>query len=410
MIVRLALRHLVPRQFSVISIITVSSVLGIVIGTAALIIVMSIFNGFRNVARDLMVGFGPHVRIIPAEGTALQDVERLEGIVGSTLPGVTTMAVMESRLVIQSRGITSVMTGVGLKAGDAARASGLQHSVVVGTFMTTPYDNTPSIVLAAGLADKLQAFIGDTVTLLSPEMIEQALMTMARPNGRRAVVRGIFQSNSTRDIDYTYAYTDVSVIRALTRRTAPTAIDITMARHDRAAEYAARLQTTMASHGLAVKVLSWEDINRGLYDTMKLERLGSFIVLALIVLVAAFNVLVSLTLSVVDKRRDIAILKSIGATDIMIQRTYLLQGLLIGVVSVAAGTAIGIGVCLGQIHYGWISFDPAAGYLIPALPVDVHAADVIVTVATGLVLACCASIYPARRAYRSSIVDGIRVS
>ena len=142
---------------------------------------------------------------------------------------------------------------------------------------------------------------------------------------------------------------------------------------------------------------------------MKLESMGSFIVLALIVLVASFNVLVSLTLGVVEKRRDIAVLLTIGLQPKDIRRIYLVQGLTLGGIAVVLGVAIGLFVSWGQITFQWITFDMSAGFLVPALPMEIQALDVALTAAVGLALAATAAIYPAARASRTLVAEAIRV-
>lgn len=408
----IARRYLKPQRFSFITIITLCSVLGIVIGTAALIIVMSLFNGFRNMAREMLVGFGPHVRVehaqLSMQGGNEPNTKALEDIqskIASLSPGAMVVPVYASKLVIECKGMTNAVQGIGLEDSDAIRLDGLRGSVIMGEFMTSLSDNMPSIVLAAGVAEKMQVLVGDTVVIYAPEMIEQALTTAMIPGGRRAIVRGIFQSNTSRDVDYTYAYTDAGLMRALTRRKEPTYYDLYLKDALRSQAVAETLQGAL---GQGAQVRSWEQLNKGITDTMKLERLGAFIVLALIVVVATFNVLVSLTLSVVEKRRDIAILRTIGLTALDVGRLYLIQGLLIGAVSVTLGVLLGVGVSYGQITFGWIRFDPADGYLIAQLPMDVHALDVVITAVVGLMLASLAAIYPSRRAASLVVAEGLR--
>lgn len=397
----IALRYIRPRRLSFIGIITSLSVLGIVIGVAALICVMSIFNGFRDLARDLMVSFDPHVRVVAAEGRMLP-----ASLTPASHPLLARgVPIAESRMVVMVRGATSVLSVRGIEEADAQRLPGPAQSVVVGSWMVTPFDNTESVVIGVGLAESLECFLGDTLTFLSAQQVEQALTMGVQPSGRRAVVRGIFQSNSSKEVDKSVAFTSAALVRSLTHEDRPTQIDLRIDNYERASDVARELQTAL---GPSVRILTWYDLHKSLYDVMDLERRGSFVVLALIILVAVFNILVSLTLTVVEKRRDIAILKTIGATDTMIRNIYLIQGALIGILSVSLGTALGLGLCYGQQHYAWIAFDVSAGFLVASLPMHVLPADVLAIAGTGLVLSTLAAIYPARRAARSRVVDGIR--
>ncbi len=400
-----ASRYLRPHRFSFITIISLSSVLGIVIGTAALIIVMSLFNGFRNMAREMLVGFGPHVRVEGASTKAVESASAVREKIATVAPGAMVVPVYASKLVIECKGMTNAVQGIGLEDRDVVRLDGLRRSVIMGDFMTALSDNMPSIVVAAGVAEKMQLFVGDTVVLYAPEMIEQALTTAIIPGGRRAIVRGVFQSNTSRDVDYTYAYIDAGLMRSLTRRKEPTYYDVYI---DDALQSQSVAEALQGALGDGANVRSWEQLNKSITDTMKLERIGAFIVLMLIVVVATFNVLVSLTLSVVEKRRDIAILRAIGLTAREIGRLYLIQGLMIGAVSVSLGVLLGVGVSYGQIAFGWIRFDQSEGYLISQLPMEIHAIDVALTAAVGLILASLAAIYPARRAASLVVADGLR--
>ncbi|MBS1561467.1 MAG: ABC transporter permease [Bacteroidetes bacterium] len=400
-VLRIALRYIRPRRLSFIGIITTLSVMGIVIGVAALICVMSIFNGFRDLARDLMVSFDPHVRVIATRGMTLP------ASVNTTSHPILARAIpiTEARMAVMVHGATSVLTMRGVEDADARRLTGPANSVVVGTWMTNDFDHVPSVVIGAGLAETLECFLGDTLTLLSASQVEQALMSGIQPSGRRAIVRGIFQSNSSKEVDRSVAFTSAALVRSLTSLPGPTALDLRLDSYEQAADVATALRSAL---GPRVSVLTWYDLHKSLYDVMDLERLGSFVVLTLIILVAVFNILVSLTLTVVEKRRDIAILKTMGATDGMIRNVYLLQGALIGMISVGVGTALGLGLCLGQQHYSWIAFDLEAGFLVSALPLRVQTLDVVVVACTGLILSSLAAIYPAHRAARSRVIDGIR--
>lgn len=395
----IARRYLRPRKLSVISIIGMISVIGIVIGTAALVIVLSLFNGFRGIANDMMVSFGPHITISPVSSPFGSPASSLENSPKSS-------PVRQSKLVLQHSRRSGVVQAVGVQREDDPILRGLKRSTFVGRFHIAPFEGIESLVISTGVAESLQLFVGDTVQLMSPEQIERALTTMSMPTTQRAVVRAVFQSNAARDIDQYRVYTSYDLVSRLTGDDRPTSYDIMLDDPQQAPEIAASLQ---AKYGSSAVVQTWEDLNRGLVDTMKLERLGSFLVLTLIVIVAAFNVLVSLTLGVVEKRRDIAILQTIGLTPKDIRTIYVIQGLVYGVVSVVIGLLIGLGICYGQQTFRWIRFDMSEGFLVPALPLEVHAADVIIVAVVGLALASVAAIYPAKRAVEMNIADNVRM-
>lgn len=387
----IARRYLRPRRLTAVSVIGIISVVGIVIGTAALVIVMSLFNGFRNIANDMMISFGPHLTISPN---------------GSPASSPNGSPVRQSKLILQHSRRTGVVQAVGVQREDDPILRGLKRSTFVGRFHLAPFEGVESLVISTGVAESLQLFVGDTVQLMAPEQIERALSTMSMPTSKKAVVRAVFQSNAARDIDQYRVYTSYDLVSVLTGDDRPTSYDMMIDDPRQAQEVAEELQAQLGSSFI---VRTWEDLNRGLVDTMKLERIGSFIVLALIVVVAAFNVLVSLTLGVVERRRDIAILQTIGLTPRDIRTIYVIQGLVYGVVSVVIGIIIGLAVCYGQQTFHWIRFDMSAGFLVPALPLEVHAADVIVVAVVGMLLASVAAVYPAKRAVEMGICENVRM-
>jgi lipoprotein-releasing system permease protein len=252
------------------------------------------------------------------------------------------------------------------------------------------------------MAEALNIYLGDTLSLIAPEAIESSLLTMSIPTGCRVQVRGILAPTASGASNAPQMYILDSIVATIAPASTTRYTYIRLDDPHRA-EDAARV---MRASGLQVE--TWHDLHRTMFDMMRLERIGSFIVLSLIVIVAAFNILVSLTLGVMEKRRDIAILKAIGATDRQVHRIFQLQGLVLGVGSVLVGSLIGVGLCIGQRTFSWIRFDVTQGYAIPALPVDVHAVDVIVVACVGVILGSAAALYPARRAANVVVADAIR--
>lgn len=388
----IAKRYIRPQRLSFVGIIGVVSVFGIVLGTASLIIVMSLFNGFRGVARDLMTSFGPHIRIhASANERGVASFTPDEAMRWNMHP------VWLSKLVMRAPSGMSVVNAQSNLAEDAEAIRALTSSIVYGTAELSPVDGIPRIVVALGVAENLQLGLGDTVSLVSPQQVEAGIAGASIPSGAQAVIAGVFQSNSSRDIDATYIFCSQELLQSLTGKSA-SAWDIRLQNPEHAHDTARVIASLYSLDGY---IDTWEDMNRGVYETMQLERIGSFIVLMLIIVVAAFNIVVSLTMGVVEKQRDIRVLKTMGLTNSMIRSIYIKQGLAIGLFSVAIGTVIGVGLCLGQQQFHWIAFDMQQGFLIPALPIDIEMPDVLVVVTVGILLSASAAIYPARRAARS---------
>lgn len=386
----LALRYVRPRRLSAIGLIGGISVVGIAVGTAALIIVLSLFNGFRNVAIDSMTSLGPHLRVM---GHPPIDVREIGG-------ARLVQPVYQSTLVVQLPGRSTAARALGIRNElaeyDVARAT------MIGTASVESRGGLTGAVISLDIAEALNVYIGDTLSLIAPEAIESSLLTMSIPSGSRVQVRGILTPTADGASSAPQMYVLDSVVATIAPASTTRYTYIRLDDPHRA-EDAAQI---MRARGLQVE--TWRDLHRTMFDMMRLERIGSFIVLSLIVIVAAFNILVSLTLGVMEKRRDIAILKAIGATDRQVHRIFQLQGLVLGVGSVHVGSIVGVGLCIGQRTFSWIRFDVTQGYAIPALPVDVHAIDVVVAASIGIILAIVASQYPARRAVRVVIADAVR--
>lgn len=386
-----ALRYVRPRRLSAIGLIGGISVLGIAVGTAALIIVLSLFNGFRGVAIDSMTRTGPHLRVI-------DNGRPLHGIV----QGVTLQSrVVQSTLVVQMPGRTTAARTIGVRS-ESGMLSDIARSTTIGAASIEVRRGISGAVISLDMAEALNVYLGDTLLLLAPETIESSLLTMSIPSGMPVEVRGILSPVTGNAATAPQMVVLDSILTSAARASTTAYTYVRLVDPDDAPRIAQALQEG------GFQAESWQEMNRSMFDMMRLERIGSFVVLSLIVIVAAFNILVSLTLGVIEKRRDIAILKAIGAHDRLIHRIFHVQGLVIGVGSVIIGSAVGVGLCVGQRTFHWIRFDVTQGYSVPALPVEVHALDVVVVALMGILCAGLAAQYPARRAARIAVADAIR--
>lgn len=254
------------------------------------------------------------------------------------------------------------------------------------------------------LGYSLHATIGDTMSLLSQSGLEESLTQLAQPNLIKTIVSGTFES-SNKEYDAYYAYTDLETARDIFGvHEGAMGIEIRL----KDMEGADKVRDQLAARlGPEYRVETWQDLHRDLFAVMELERWAAFIILSLIIIVAVFNILGSLTMTVIEKRRDIGILKTMGASDRTILRTYMFEGGLIGVVGTIAGVVIGLLVCLAQMKFGLFQLDNAV-YIIPALPVEIRISDIIIISLTALVLSLSAALYPALRAARLLPADAVR--
>jgi len=221
---------------------------------------------------------------------------------------------------------------------------------------------------------------------------------------RKCTVAGIYDSNN-KDYDAHYAFISIESARLLFQyHDTFTGIEMRLRSLDDAPGVKKDLSERL---GDAYRVSTWYDLHGDLYSVMKIERWSAYIILCLIVGVATFNVLGSLTMGVIEKRRDIGVLKALGATRSSITRIFMFEGLLVGTIGTFAGVLIGTFVCYLQMTYALFPLDPTV-YIIPAIPVELRWTDFVAVVLASMTLSTLASLYPARRAARLLPVDAIR--
>jgi lipoprotein-releasing system permease protein len=400
----IAFRYLLSKKnIKFVSVISTISVVGVTIGVAALIVVLSVFNGFRSLVSSILINFDPHIRIestVPVDSTkyqAMLDYLSRESRVKGYSPFVGGKA------LIVSRNINRVVNIRGLETQRIPIVSGLSEKIVLGSIDLTE-GRRNGIVLGLILADRLGVVIGDTISVVSPSGAELATMQLGLPLIRRFQVVGIYESNN-KEYDGYYAFTNLIGAPLLFGRTGKIdGIDIRIENVDNAESYRKILYKKF---GDSFRYLTWFDLHRELYTVMEIERWCAYIVLCLIIAVASFNLLSSLTMTVIEKRRDIGILKSMGATTEGIRKIFSVQGFYVGVVGTIVGSVLGLIIVYLQERYHLVALDTTI-YIIPAMPVEVHGIDIVVIAIAALGLCSLASRLPAKRAAALDPVEAIR--
>lgn len=392
------------RQMRYISIIMLVSIVGITVGVAALIIVLSVFNGFSGVVTQVLVGFDPHVRIEPAKGKSIEISDSLLQAVAA-IPEVAGISpFIESKALLVVRRQNRVVMVRGVVDSTIGEVSGVAKSTVLGKFKFDDTQASGGIVLGLALADRLGATVGTEITVISPVGVDAMLMQFGQPLTRKCTVVGIYDSNN-KDYDAHYAYVSLETAKFLFQyKSGVGGIEMRLHSIQDAEETKAFLKSQLGDRFV---VSTWYDLHKNLYSVMKIERWSAYLILCLIVGVATFNVLGSLTMGVIEKKRDIGILKSIGATRGSVTRIFMFEGLLVGSIGTGLGLCIGLLVCYLQIQYHLFPLDPNV-YIIPAIPVEVQWGDFISVTLASMVLSTIASLYPARRASKLLPVTAIR--
>ncbi len=395
------------RRMTSVSIISLISLLGVIVGTAALIIVISVFNGFQGIVTKILVDFDPTIRVTAESGQYLSNPQKAMAEVASLREVKSATMFLSGKAMVVSGGVNRAINIVGIVPKGNERISSLSGSIVLGKFLNP--DNDHQIVIGLSLADALDAVVGDSIAVISPAGIERSLTQFYQPKVEHFVVGGIYQSNN-KDYDGYYAFVNLPSAQYLfaspDSAVSPNmvnGVDAKLYDIGKSNEVKSKLEKMLPGD----KVETWYDLHKDLYQMMTVERIVAYIVLSLIIVIAAFNILGSLTMTVIEKRREIGVLKAMGATQSGIMKIYLLEGFLVGLVGSILGLLIGYGVGEAQIKYQLFKLDTSV-YIIPALPVTMHISDFIVVGLIAMVICSLAALYPAKRASKIDPAEAVR--
>jgi len=391
------------RTIAFVNVISYISIIGVTIGVAALIVVLSVFNGFGSLVTSLLVSFDPHLRIESFKRTDMSSYDPLIKYLESQKTVSGYAAFVSGKALVVSRGVTRVINIRGVDPEGIGKVSGLKDKIVLGSADLNGEDAN-GIVLGMALADRLGSVVGDTISVVSPSGVEVALLQMGQPLIRRFRVAGIYETNN-KDYDSYYAYVNLEAGQTLFGlKKQIDGIEVRFTDLAFADPFKATLEKQF---GNQFRILTWFDLHKELYTVMQVERWSAYLILCLIIAVASFNLLGSLTMAVIEKRRDIGILKAMGITNKLVSRIFLLQGLAVGFVGAFFGTALGLAVVYLQKHYHLFPLDPTV-YIISAIPVEVRWLDLVVVSFAAIALCLLASRYPAKRAAQLVPVEAIR--
>lgn len=392
------------RQLRFITIIMMVSVIGITVGVAALIIVLSVFNGFNGVVTSVLVSFDPHIRVEAKQGSGMTISPDIMRRILSDPRVEAAAPVASGKGLLMTSSVNRVVEIRGVSDSAIGEVSGVARSVVLGKFRFNDVPGRSGIVLGLALADRLGAIVGSEITIVSPVGVDAMLTQFGQPLSQRCTVVGIYDSRN-KDYDAHYAYVSLATAQRLfDLNDRVTGIDIRLHQFPEAEQVKESLLKYVPA---SLSVSTWYDIHKSLYSVMKVERWSAYIILCLIVGVASFNVLGSLTMGVIEKRRDIGVLKALGSTRASIIRVFMVEGVLVGSIGTMAGLLIGYVVCFLQIKYSLFPLDTSV-YIIPAIPVEFRLMDFFSVSFASLVLSTLASLYPAFRAAALQPVEAIR--
>jgi len=394
------------RRQAVVGLITVISVLGVAAGVASLIIALAITNGMRRDLQDRLVGATSHVDLMRTAGDGIRDWRPLMARL-ATVPHVQSVAPGLYGQVLISRGARSGGALIkGIVPADERNIGNLLQSITQGSAdalnPTTITTTTPPIVIGNELALTLGASLGDTLLVTSPqgELTPLGLV----PRYQRFRVTGIFTSGFYQ-YDSSYAFMRLADSQHLFSE--PDLISVLSFRIDDLYKAQQVGHALEQAAGPGFQATNWMEQNRELFRALKLEQVVTFIVLALIVVVAALNILIALTMMVMEKTRDIAVMMSFGVAADQVRRIFLFQGLLISTIGTTLGLVLGYATSLAGSHFRFIPLD-ASVYSIDYLPFAPHLIDALIVAAVSLGISLLATLYPSSSAARVLPAEALR--
>ncbi|MEJ2586363.1 MAG: lipoprotein-releasing ABC transporter permease subunit [Deltaproteobacteria bacterium] len=400
----LGVRYLkAKRKQRFISVITIISILGVMVGVMALVVVLSVMNGFRADLMNKILGVNSHILILSTRGpfhnydAIAEKAGRVAGVSAVT-PFIYTQVMLNN---------TGRVSGAVLRGIDPETAAGVLDfkKMLKGGSLESLGEKDgafPSIIVGSELAKQLGIYKGTILTVISPE---GKLTPLGRsPNTKKFRVTALFDSGMY-EYDASMAYISLKEAQEF------------LAMGDRATGLEVRVKDVYQSDQIAREIeetlgppywtKDWKVMNRSLFSALKLEKMTMFIILTMIVLVGALNIISTLVMVVMEKMRDVAILRAMGATARSIMSIFMFQGLLVGVIGTVAGLISGLSICELLAKYKFISL-PADVYYISKLPVRVELADVAFVAAAAMVISFLATLYPSWYASRLNPVESFR--
>jgi lipoprotein-releasing system permease protein len=400
----LALRYLVARRKQAfLSLISVISTVGVAVGVMALIIALALMTGLQGELRDRIVGASPHIYVWKV-GEGLTDVpgdvQRLKAV-----PRVTGASpIVLGKALVSAGEQQAFITVKGVDPGTEAEVTDVAERMRKGSLRalaSRPDDALAGIAIGQTLADQLRVSVGDTVTLMTPEgPLSPFGPTMG---SRRLQVVGIF-SLGLYEFDAAYGFVSLTTAQRIMARDRPDFIEI---RVDDMYAAPSVASTIVDRLGASYVTQDWAQMNQSLFSALWLEKVAISITIGLIVMVAALNIVASLVLLVMEKSRDIAILKTMGAAARSITAVFMLQGLIIGAIGTLVGAIAGLGVTWVLDTYKVIQV-PMDVYQVAYVPFKVQADDFVLVVLAALAICFLATIYPSRQASRLDPAQALR--
>ncbi|MBS4028596.1 MAG: ABC transporter permease [Ignavibacteriales bacterium] len=389
-------------------IISLVSVIGITIGVAALVIILSVFNGFNGVVQKVLVGFSPHIRVEGKGKAGIENIEQVVNVLQQQNEIVSFAPYIAKKALLQSQEGNQVVMLKGVNENDIQNTLNIKQKIVLGKYSTKDSGAISEIVIGFNLADKLGVIVGNYISVFSPEEMGEMLRSLI-PQAKRFRVAGIYETKNP-EYDAQLAFISMDAAKEIFHTPNIQGIEIRLNDISQSEFVKQRLEQNFQSqtpNPQPLQIETWYDLHKDLFSVMNIERWSAYILLSCIIAVATFNLLGSLSMTVIEKRRDIGVLISMGAKRNSIQKIFLFEGMLVGVFGTVIGITLGLLVVILQDMFHLFPLDPTV-YIIPAIPVEIRFADFFTVSFASLLLSAIASYIPSRRASAIIPMEAIR--
>ena len=400
-----SLRYLkTKKRFGTISLNTFISIAGVVIGVATSIITLSVMTGMQGYFRDKILSAVPHVVVMDHSGGGTRDMMALEAKVSRVPHVVATTQFIYNQSMLTAKDRVQGVVVRGIDPKNEGRVTSLQKNMTEGSLMDLEAKGRklPGIVIGEDLARKFGAVIGDTLTMVNPLGEETSIGIV--PKMKKFELVGIFDAGM---YDYNTGFVYISIPAAQKFFNMPgrvSGIEVRVDEVYRADKIAASIQSEV---GFPYFTRNWIEMNKNFFSALKLEKIGMSLILVVIIIVASFNIIGTLTMIVMEKSREIAILKSMGASGGSIMKIFMFAGLVIGVVGTIIGSVIGYSAVSIITKSDLISL-PRDVYQVSHLPLFISTLDVLFISLTALGISFLATLYPSWQAARQDPVEVLR--
>ena len=401
----ISLRYLkTKKRYGTVSLNTFISIAGVVIGVATSIITLSVMTGFQGYFRDKILSAISHIVVMEYAGNGVKDVKSLQDAIERVPHVKATTPFIISQAMLTSKDRVQGVVVRGIKPETEGAVTSLEKNITEGSLrdLEAPGGKLPGIVIGEDLARKFGVVIGDTVTMVNP-IGEETAMGMV-PKMRKFSLVGIFDAGM---YDYNTGFAYISMPEAQKFFDMPGRVSGIQVRVDEiynADKIADAIRTAV---GYPYYTRNWIEMNKNFFSALKLEKIGMSLILIVIIIVASFNIIGTLTMIVMEKNREIAILKSMGAPARSIMQIFMFAGLVIGLVGTVLGALIGYGAVALITKTGVVSL-PKDVYQVSHLPLSITGLDILFISATALGISFIATLYPSWQAAKQDPVEVLR--